>query len=979
MDSTVVVTLRLFLWLLWIVTVTLFTTHVPPGVDGCACESSSRGPLMDFYVATNGPWWFRRWDTTLDVCSWQGVTCTSDGRLTNISLTKNNLSGTLPSSLGDLADVAYFSVDENNITGTLPTSLQSWTNMYNFDVSYNQLNGTLPPEYGSWTVPGLSFWVSFNRLSGTLPPQYREMNLCLMGLENNRFSGTLPSVYSQWRGNAISMKFGSNKFNGTLPAEYADWVAVKGIDFSFNQLSGTLPKVYQSWSRLEFLRLQSNELSGTLPSEYGDAWVSVRIINLFLNAFNGTLPVSWSRMGNLQLFTLAGNRLSGTLPWEFSNLTNLSMLSLEVNLFSGYLPASWGSLRLQMLGLQGNAELIGGAPATWGSIFSSPINVLSVCDTKLCGINPSSLGLAYLNCFPEAVLYTEDLITILANVHPFELPSTCRSTAAPPRNNSSVAPRAASSTLASTTSKRAYEAAVVTSTAVFATVAAGGLLTVGGTSLVSGLGVSTRMGGVQASTALIRLQRRCASGITTTSPTASGDDDDSQPAVGGDPMDNPTTLELIELGSSEPARVDIAYAGGTVVGNVAFVAGFTILRLMLYQLAASLKEHLKEGGPMEGNAPPRGGDDTSVQSSSCSRRQLYAIVTACIGEDRFPGAMVAPYVLLLQPSITAAIVLAARGVGVGVIALGVGMLLLWLIPMAGLGWAAWIRFHTRWTCIATRRRSGNHATRVGRVRATSMLAQAFTKVQNASLYLWTPTEKWITTSRTSTSNHHDMSARLFAERYGVLFLGQRYRWRCHFVVDFVVAVLVGTVLGAAASVTENTCAAVVWSGAILTTISVLQFVFFVAARPASMRIDNIVNAIIAALTASSVATAAFVEDDGLSSGILTTISASVQIVWMILALLYDVMHYDSRHNAFERSLLTVLLQERAEVAQNSREQHARTAVSGVVRAPVLAMTDALQPRPILGGIIRIQQAQQQLQRLISMICARTSRTSDGTT
>ena len=67
------------------------------------------------------------WSISTSPCSWNGVTCdTNTQHVTVIRLDNMNLNGTIPSSIGGLTFLQYFSVSSNfNITGTIPNQSET--------------------------------------------------------------------------------------------------------------------------------------------------------------------------------------------------------------------------------------------------------------------------------------------------------------------------------------------------------------------------------------------------------------------------------------------------------------------------------------------------------------------------------------------------------------------------------------------------------------------------------------------------------------------------------------------------------------------------------------------------------------------------------------------------------------------------------------------------------------------------------------
>src|SRR4051794_26606048 len=79
--------------------------------------------LVDLYNSTNGSNWddHTNWLTKKPVRTWYGIIVTG-ARVTGIFLANNNLSVTIPSSIGNLVKLNYLSLSSNQFSGTVPAS-----------------------------------------------------------------------------------------------------------------------------------------------------------------------------------------------------------------------------------------------------------------------------------------------------------------------------------------------------------------------------------------------------------------------------------------------------------------------------------------------------------------------------------------------------------------------------------------------------------------------------------------------------------------------------------------------------------------------------------------------------------------------------------------------------------------------------------------------------------------------------------------
>jgi hypothetical protein len=64
--------------------------------------------------------------------------------LTGLSLWVNQLTGTIPSSLGNLEALTRLDLDDNKLNGTIPSSLGALTGLNELYLFDNQLVGTMP-------------------------------------------------------------------------------------------------------------------------------------------------------------------------------------------------------------------------------------------------------------------------------------------------------------------------------------------------------------------------------------------------------------------------------------------------------------------------------------------------------------------------------------------------------------------------------------------------------------------------------------------------------------------------------------------------------------------------------------------------------------------------------------------------------------------------------------------------------------------
>jgi len=151
--------------------------------------------LLEFYDSTNGDSWTNKtgWNTTNTPCSWTGITC-SNGYVTRLELGSNQLSGSMPSNLGNLTKLQRLNLYNNQLVGTIPTELGSLSSLQFLILGNNQLTGAIPSELGN--LSNLKdITLSSNQLAGTIPSALSNLTrLTGIRLDYNQLNGAVPSV-----------------------------------------------------------------------------------------------------------------------------------------------------------------------------------------------------------------------------------------------------------------------------------------------------------------------------------------------------------------------------------------------------------------------------------------------------------------------------------------------------------------------------------------------------------------------------------------------------------------------------------------------------------------------------------------------------------------------------------------------------------------------------------------------------------------
>jgi len=180
------------------IVVALILLIVFPSIDAYCASPAEREALIALYESTNGPHWDQKtgWlGGEGTECSWYGVAC-ENSQVTGISLSENQLTGSIPPEIGNLINLSGLYLYNNQLTGSIPPEIGNLTNILYLYLENNQLTGSIPPELVSLTnLRNLN--LSSNQLIGSIPPELGSlMNLQYLDLSSNQLTGRISSTFS---------------------------------------------------------------------------------------------------------------------------------------------------------------------------------------------------------------------------------------------------------------------------------------------------------------------------------------------------------------------------------------------------------------------------------------------------------------------------------------------------------------------------------------------------------------------------------------------------------------------------------------------------------------------------------------------------------------------------------------------------------------------------------------------------------------
>ena len=137
---------------------------------------------------------------------------------TELNLSENGLTGTIPPEIGNLTNLTYLDLRVNQLTGPIPPEIGNLTNLEWLDLTGNQLTGSIPPEIGYLAnLERLYLWV--NQLTGSIPSEIGNLiNLTHLYLSNNQLTGEIPSEIGNLT-NLNHLGLYNNQLTGIIPDE----------------------------------------------------------------------------------------------------------------------------------------------------------------------------------------------------------------------------------------------------------------------------------------------------------------------------------------------------------------------------------------------------------------------------------------------------------------------------------------------------------------------------------------------------------------------------------------------------------------------------------------------------------------------------------------------------------------------------------------------------------------------------------------
>ena len=306
------------------------TQTIAVTVDASVGPRNDREVLEVLYDSTGGESWTNRtnWKTSAPLGGWYGVTTDPAGRVTELDLSGNELTGPVPATLGDLE-----LLETLNLSGWRwdPASRQWITNT-------KALIGRIPDELGRLEhLRSLS--LSDNELTGRIPDALGNLaNLRSLSLSGNELTGRIPDALGNLA-NLRSLSLSGNELTGPIPAELVNLENLASLNLGGNALTGPVPSWLGRLTRLRYLLLGWNELTGPIPDALGNL-PDLEWLGLGVNGLTGPIPAALGGLSDLRGLDFRYNwGLSRPLP---SGLESSSLKELDIFATQTCAPTGWG-------------------------------------------------------------------------------------------------------------------------------------------------------------------------------------------------------------------------------------------------------------------------------------------------------------------------------------------------------------------------------------------------------------------------------------------------------------------------------------------------------------------------------------------------------------------------------------------------------------------------------------------------------------
>ncbi|KAL3940851.1 MAG: hypothetical protein SGBAC_004679 [Bacillariaceae sp.] len=190
------------------------------------------------------------------------------GGLSNLEalyLSDNQFFGAIPTAIGSLTTLMTMTASNNGLNRQFPwDSFAADNRLTEIIMSSNSFSGTLPENMGKFSsLEVVDF--GHNLMSGTIPPSIaRDIRLRILRLYRNQLEGPLPEQPTAFPETLEVIDLHSNQFVGTLPRDWVNLGSLNVLTLHDNDFEGPIPQDWDQLSSLDRVTLHLNRLEGSV-------------------------------------------------------------------------------------------------------------------------------------------------------------------------------------------------------------------------------------------------------------------------------------------------------------------------------------------------------------------------------------------------------------------------------------------------------------------------------------------------------------------------------------------------------------------------------------------------------------------------------------------------------------------------------------------------------------------------------------------
>ncbi|KAJ0986381.1 hypothetical protein J5N97_004737 [Dioscorea zingiberensis] len=273
----------------------------------------------------------KHWDFTVDPClgtsGWVDPT-TDEDHIRAANVTCGNCNATY-------CHITSILLKRQNLTGSLPDELANLASLQFIDLTHNYLGGTIPVVWTS--LPLITLSLLGNRISGSIPEELGNITtLNVLVLEDNLLQGSVPSSLGKLR-NLEQLLLSANNLTGGLPKTLGNLRNLTHFRIDGNPISGKIPSFIVDWSEIQQLEMQGTSLEGPFPPNFSTLETLSELTVTDWKGGDGKFP-PLENMKGLTRLVLRNLSISGELPEYIGGMPNLKFLYLNNNNLTGVIP-----------------------------------------------------------------------------------------------------------------------------------------------------------------------------------------------------------------------------------------------------------------------------------------------------------------------------------------------------------------------------------------------------------------------------------------------------------------------------------------------------------------------------------------------------------------------------------------------------------------------------------------------------------------